>query len=161
MYKLKGTVTVTARSSIHDSRAVWDRLTGEANIDGDALEAATASIRVDMTSFDAGDWLKNRRIRNDFELDRNPKATFELSRMTNLKRSGNQFEATAAGTLQWRGVTIPLEVAGTGTLDAQNLSAEATFALDVTQFGVKPPKLLMFKVDDVVTVQIAMTGVAP
>jgi polyisoprenoid-binding protein YceI len=160
MYRVTGTVTVSARSNIHDSRAVWHKLTGQVNADPHALEAATATLSVDMAAFDAGDWLKNRRIRNDFDVERNPTATFQLTRVTDVKRDGNRFEATATGTLTWRGAEIPLTVAGKGVVDAQRLEAAASFSLDITRFGVKPPKILMFKVEDVVAVDVAIAGSA-
>lgn len=160
MYNLTGRLTVKARSSVHDTTTVWDKLTGEANADPDAIEAATARISVDMTSFDAGDWLKNRRIRKDLDFDRHPTATFTLDRTTNVRRSAARFEATAIGTLRWRGIELPLELAGQGTLDPQRLAATATFSLDITRFGIKPPKLFIFKVEDVVTIDVALTGVA-
>lgn len=160
MYKITGKLTVTATSKLHNTTIVWDRLTGEADARPDALETAKASFTVDMLSYDAGDWMKNRRLRNDYDLDRHRTATFALDRIANVVRDGSQFQATAIGALRWRGIEIPLEVVGKGTLDAQHLAASATFSLDVTRLGIKPPTLFMFKVDNVATIEVSLTGVA-
>jgi hypothetical protein len=77
-----------------------------------------------------------------------------------LKRDHNAFEATAKGTLRWRGKDVALELAGKGTLDDKRLAADATFELDIKRLGLAAPRFFMFKVEDVVTVAVALTGVA-
>jgi len=160
MYTVTGKLTVTATSKVHDTTIVWSKLIGEADARPDALEAATASFTVDMLSYDAGDWMKNRRLRIDYDLERHRTATFALERVANVVRDGSRFQATATGALRWRGIDVPIEVVGNGTLDAQQLTASARFALDVTKFGIAPPKLFMFKVDNVATIEVELTGVA-
>ena len=55
---------------------MWNKITGEVDADPDTLATAGATARfaVDMTTFDAGDWLKNRKLRKDFDLDAPPDA---------------------------------------------------------------------------------------
>ena len=66
-YAIKtGKLTVKARSSVHDTTTVWDHITGDVEASADAIETATATFSVDMTKFDAGDFLKNRKLRKDF-----------------------------------------------------------------------------------------------
>lgn len=161
MYTITGKLTVTATSKVHNTTIVWDKLTGEADVDPNALGSAKAVFSVDMLAYDAGDWMKNRRLRSDYDLERHHTATFSLDRVSNIVRDGTRFQATAIGALRWRGIEVPLEVAGNGTLDAQRLAATATFSLDVTRFGIQPPKLFMFKVDNVATMEVAIVGVAP
>jgi polyisoprenoid-binding protein YceI len=159
-YNVRGQLTVKARSSVHDTTTRWDKISGEAIADPDALEAARGQFSVDMTAFDAGDWLKNRKLRKDFEMDAHPTATFSLDAVSVLKRDGNAFEATAKGMLRWRGKELAIELAGNGTLDAKQLAADATFELDITRLGLQAPRFFMFKVEDVVTVSVRLTGVA-
>jgi polyisoprenoid-binding protein YceI len=157
-YRVTGKLTVKARSSVHDTTTVWDKITGDVEADPDAIEAATASFSVDMTSFDAGDWLKNRKLRKDFDLEGHPTATFRLERVSNVVRAGAAFEAKAEGQLQWRGKTVPLKLAGKGSLDADRLTASASFELDIKLLGLQPPKFFMFKVEDVVTIDVVLQG---
>src|ERR1700733_6563400 len=69
-----GSLTVQARSKLHNTTTVWSRITGEIPADADTLATAgaVASFAIDMTAFDAGDFLKNRKLRSDFELARYP-----------------------------------------------------------------------------------------
>ncbi len=158
LYVVTGALTVKARSSVHDTTTVWDRLTGEVDADPAALDGATARFAVDMTRFDAGDFLKNRKLRSDYAMDAHPEATFTLARVTDVVRDGAAFTATAEGTLRWRGKEVVLALAGRGTIDASSVTASATFELDIKRLSLQAPKLLLFKVDAVVSVEVSVRG---
>ena len=162
-YKIdSGKLTVKARSRLHDTTTIWDKVTGEVDADADTLstKGATATFRVDMTAFDAGDWLKNRKLRKDFDLDHHPKATFELRAVKDVVRDGPKFTATAEGMLRWRGKEVVVSLAGHGKLDAVSLEAAASFELDIRKLGLAAPRFLMFKVEDEVTVDVTVHGTA-
>jgi polyisoprenoid-binding protein YceI len=155
-----GTLTVQARSRVHDTTTVWNQIAGEITADPDTLAAAGATARftVDMTAFDAGDFLKNRKLRKDFDLAAHPTATFELRAVNDVVRDGAAFTATAEGTLAWRGKQLGLVLRGRGTLDAMTVSATASFELDIRTLGLAAPRVLMFTVEDEVTVTVAIRG---
>ena len=114
-----GKLTVKARSKIHDTTTVWTKVTGSVDADAETLatKGATAVFTIDMTSFDAGDWLKNRKLKSDFEMDKHPTATFELRAVRDVVRDGPTFTATAEGALKWRGKEVLVELKGQGKLD--------------------------------------------
>ena len=151
-------LSVKARSSIHDTTTVWDRVIGTVHADPGALPGATATFAVDMTKFDAGDFLKNRKLKKDFAFDQHPQATFELSSVENVTQTGDRFTADARGILRWRGREVAIKLAGSGTLDATRLAATARFELDIKQLGLNAPKFLLFKVEDEVTVDVVLVG---
>ena len=153
-----GKLTVQARSKLHDTTTVWDKVTGDVEADADQIEAAKASFSVDMTSFDAGDWLKNRKLKKDFDLEGHPRATFELRAVKDVVRDGARFTATAEGVLRWRGKEVVLTLAGRGTLDAMYVEASATFELDIRRLGLSAPRFLMIKMEDEVTVEVTVRG---
>lgn len=155
-----GTLTVRARSRIHDTTTVWDKITGDVEADPDTLATAgaQATFRVDMTSFDAGDWLKNRKLRKDFDLEGHPAAAFELRALRDVVRTGATFTATADGVLRWRGKDVPLTLAGKGTLDASGLEASATFDLDIRKLGLSAPRFLVIKMEDEVSIEVTVRG---
>jgi len=155
-----GALTVKARSTVHDTTTVWNQISGDVDADPDAIEAAKATFTVDMTAFDAGDWLKNRKLRKDFDLDGQPRATFQLDRVSDVVRNGDGFKATAHGTLRWRGKDVALVLAGEGTLDRQRVTARATFTLDIKRLGLSAPKFFVFKMEDEVTVEVTVRGSA-
>jgi polyisoprenoid-binding protein YceI len=157
-----GTLTVQARSRVHDTTTVWNKIAGEIVADPDTLATAgaTAHFEVDMTAFDAGDFLKNRKLRKDFDLATHPTARFELRRVHGVVRDGATFTATAEGVVDWRGRRVELVLAGQGKLDDMSASASATFELDIRTLGLSAPRFLMFKMEDEVTVAVAIRGQA-
>ena len=153
-----GTLTVKARSSVHDTVTTWDSIAGEIDADPDALANAKATFSVDMTKFDAGDWLKNRKLRKDFDMDAHPRATFTLTKVEGVVRDGAKFKATAEGTLAWRGKDVVLSVTGEGTLDDASVSATGSFVLDIRRLGLSAPRFLMIKMSDEVEVSVTVRG---
>jgi polyisoprenoid-binding protein YceI len=155
-----GTLTVQARSRVHDTTTVWNRITGEIDADPETLASAGASARfeVDMTAFDAGDFLRNRKLRKDFDLATHPTARFELRAVRDVVRNGATFTATAEGVLDWRGRRLELVLAGRGKLDDMGVDASATFDLDIRELGLSAPRFLMFKMEDEVTVAVVVRG---
>ena len=153
-----GTLTVKAHSSVHDTTTVWDKIAGDVDADPDHIDQAKATFTVDMTKFDAGDFLKNRKLRKDFALEDHPTATFTLERVSEVIRDGAKFTAKAEGTLRWRGKDVVLALAGQGTLDDARLEATATFELDIRKLGLAAPRFFMFKMEDEVTVQVSVRG---
>jgi polyisoprenoid-binding protein YceI len=155
-------LVVKARSSIHDTRTVWSKVTGEVTADAATLASAgaAATFQVDMTAFDAGDFLKNRKLRKDFDLEQHPQATFTLTGLRDVVGDGAQgrFRANADGVLRWRGREVTLTVAGEGTLDGARLAAVGRFELDIKRLGLAAPRFLMFKVEDEVTVEVTLAG---
>jgi len=157
-----GKLVVKARSTVHDTVTTWSVVRGDVEVDPDTLATtgATAKFTVDMTQFDAGDWLKNRKLRKDFEMDAHPQATFELTKVRDVQRDAAGFTATAEGVLRWRGRDVPLTIAGKGSLDGGRLSASGRFELDIKQLGLSAPRFLMFKVSDEVAVEVTLEGTA-
>jgi len=153
-----GKLTVKARSTVHDTTTVWDKITGDVDADPEAIEQAKATFRVDMTSFDAGDWLKNRKLRKDFDMDGNPVATFTLERVSDVKRDGDKFTAKAEGKLSWRGKEVVLVLTGHGALSADRVEATAKFELDIKKLGLAAPKFFMIKMEDEVTIDVTVRG---
>ncbi len=138
----------------------WTVVRGEVEADPDTLATAGAKARftVDMTQFDAGDWLKNRKLRKDFAMDDHPQAVFELISVRDVVRTGSEFTATAEGVLRWRGKDVSLLIQGKGTLDGRGLAATGRFELDIKQLGLTAPKFLMFKMADEVAVEVTLRG---
>lgn len=153
-----GKLTVKARSSVHDTTTVWDKITGDVEADPNAIENAKATFTVDMTKFDAGDFLKNRKLRKDFDMEGNPTATFTLERVSDVKRDGDKFSARAEGRLEWRGKSVVLTLSGQGTLDRDRVEATGSFELDIKKLGLQAPKFFIIKMEDEVTVEVSVRG---
>lgn len=161
-YRVDGagsSLVVRARSSVHDTDTRFDKVTGTVTADPDALESAgaTARFEVDMAAFDAGDWLKNRKLKKDLDLDRYPTASFELRELRDVTRADDgSFEAIAVGVIRYRGRELPMEIRGRGTMDQQHIDACGSFDVDIRELGMQPPKILMFKVEPEVTIEVTL-----
>lgn len=157
-----GKVVVRARSRIHDTTTTWAKLAGTVGVDPAGPAAGCeAAITVDMRELDAGDRLKNWKLRSDLEPDKHPEARFTLRALEDVKQLGDdRFRAVAVGTIEWRGRSATIRAEGTGRITAAQVDAEATFELDVRQLGVTPPKFFMLKVDPEVSVTVTLTAAA-
>ena len=51
-----------------------------------------------------------------------------------------------------------LRAPGTGCLRDDSLEARVSFELDVRDVGVKPPRFLMLKVDEIVRIEVALVA---
>lgn len=160
-----GRVVVRARSTIHDTTTTWPKLGGSFQLDLAPLPAdlgsATATIKADMRDFDAGDRLKNWKLRDLIAPDKHPEAEFTLERLENVRAAGgDRFQAVAVGTLRWRGRTVAVRAEGTGRVTRETVDAEATFTIDVRQLGMTPPKFFLFKMDNDVLVTVTLSATA-
>jgi polyisoprenoid-binding protein YceI len=151
-------VVVRATSAVHDTTCTWSRVSGAIEADPANLAAATAAVHVDMAAFDAGDFLKNRKLKTDMDVAANPTASFTLGRLRDLaERAGGRFSALAEGTLCWRGREVALTATGEGTIDG-GIRATARFQLDVRDVGMTPPRFLMLKVEEIVAVEVTIVA---
>ena len=154
-----GRMVVNARSTLHDTRSIWPALSGTIVVDPEAPgEGAEAEVSVDMRQFDAGDRLRNWKLRSDLDPEHHPTATFRLARLD--VTSAAPLKARAAGRLAWRGRDGELQASGEGTLSASEVTATASFDLDVRSLGVEPPKGFFLKVESVVRVEVTLSALA-
>ena len=150
-------MAVKARSSIHDTTTTFTGVSGTVDADPDALDQAKASFTVTMADFDAGDWLKNRKMKKELDPDKYPRATFELTAVRDItKREDGSFEAVADGVLRYRNRELKTTIAGKGTMDDGEIAATGKFDLDLRDFGMKPPRFLMFKMEPELTLEVTL-----
>jgi len=148
---------VMARSSIHDTTTTFPAISGTVDADPGDLKAAQASFQVQMAEFDAGDWLKNRKMKSELAPDKFPSASFELREIRDLTpRDDGSFEAVAHGTLRYRGREVQAAISGKGTITDQGIEATGNFDIDLRDFGMKPPRVLMFKMEPVLSLDISL-----
>ena len=152
----KSKLVVMARSKVHDTTLVWTGVRGSIEADLSDLSATRSDITVDMSTGDAGDWVKNRKLRKELNFEKNPSASFALESIGDLQHTGDSVSATLKGKLSWRGKTIDVSVQTQGTLNESSLVVSGKFDIDMTLLGIKAPKVLMIKIDDVVNCEIAI-----
>ncbi len=157
-------VVMDARSSLHPihtrTRGLEGFLDVEVLDDGrvnlDVPAYAKLSLPVDRLS--SGNALEDRELKRRIDARRFPTIDGELRA---LEESSEDGQYRARGELTFRGVTNTYEDAITITTDDADervltISGEHTF--DIRDFGMDPPKILMFRVQPDVTVQIEVVA---
>lgn len=147
----KSTLTATFRqegASIENPFLKW---TGQIDYDAKNVAAATASIEVDMASYDIGDPLYAAELAKKawFDTATHPKGTF---RSTAIKPvSATRFDATGTLTLKGRSQTITVPVTVNGT------SFDGSFTISRKAFGIGDPAW-DGAIDDRITIKFHLVG---
>lgn len=162
----RSTVTVHASSSLHPITTDAP-VTGwlEVTLDGDGQVDATApvdgEVEVALGAMRSGNPLIDREAERRLHIRRYPTVT---GRLTELCADGGDADGgyEGAGTLEFHGVSRPLHGLLRLAEDADGaLALEGTVELDVTDFGVQPPSLLVVKVHPQIRVALSAVALPP
>lgn len=158
----RSTVTVHASSSVHPIRTDapatgWIDVTLDADGALDPSAPVSGRIEVTLGSMRSGNPLIDREAERRLHLRRFPVVSGVLSGLT---PTDDGF--TGEGTLDFHGVQRPLA----GELhvwvdDDGTVTLTGTTELDVTDFDVQPPSLLVVKVHARVRVELAAVALPP
>jgi polyisoprenoid-binding protein YceI len=108
-----------------------------------------ASLVIPVGSLDCRNGTMNEHMRKALKADENPQIKW---RMTSYQVEGTS--VSIQGFLTIAGKENPVELKGTGSADNGVLRFKGTKQLKMTEYGVKPPKMMFgaMKVNDPVTV---------
>jgi hypothetical protein len=113
-----------------------------------------AEVTIPVAKLDCGNNTMNEHMRKALKSPQNPSIEFKL---TSYKVAGST--ATLLGTLAMAGVTKDIEIPGTVQQEGSLVRVKASKQINMTQWGVKPPSLMMgtMKVKENVTVGFDVT----
>jgi polyisoprenoid-binding protein YceI len=120
---------------------------------GDAGRAVkTAEVTIPVASLDCANGTMNNHLRHAMKAEENPNIRFRLP--VGGLTVGADGRARLSGTLEINGQTKPAAVDATVTAVQGGLRVAGTYGLKMTDFGVRPPTVMMgaFRVADPVTV---------
>lgn len=151
------TVVFSATSSVHPIRSTgsatgWFR----AAVNGTAFADATdigAHLEVPLEGLSSGNPLIDREMRRRLEAGMHPTIIADLDSAA-LTASGDM---TVTGTISFLGVHVLVE-GEIAVADGPRLVGTGEF--DIRWWGLEPPRLLMLRVDPIVTVDIDLPLVA-
>lgn len=119
---------------------------------------AHALVSLDPSGIDTGNVLRDTNARRAlFHVDRYPSIVYRLDQVTltsALLPVGGTAGFSARGRLTLAGATHLVSTTGTVERGARRLTVDATFPIRLTDFGMKPPRLLFITVADEVNVTI-------
>jgi polyisoprenoid-binding protein YceI len=151
-------VSIDARSSLHPIHTETDGLEGWVELDvADGAKVNLAAppaghLELPVEQLRSGNALEDRELQRRIDARRYPTIAGDLSLMKDTAHDGRYL---VAGDLTFRGVTrrcqdeMIVERLDPRTI---RLSGESTF--DVRDFGMEPPRILMFKVQPDVKVAV-------
>jgi polyisoprenoid-binding protein YceI len=114
----------------------------------------TLTLQVDVAAIDCGNGKMNEHLRNALKAKDHPAIQYQLTSY-DLARAGDGTQASVRGTLTIAGSTQPIAMQiALAKDDAGALRATGEQQITMSQYGVKPPSLMMgtMKVGDVVRV---------
>jgi polyisoprenoid-binding protein YceI len=108
-----------------------------------------ASVVIPVAAIDCGNGTMNEHMRKALKASEHPDVKFVLSGY-----EVNGASATINGTLTIAGKDNPIQIPATVTPEGSGIRVKASKAIDMTQWGVKPPSLMMgtMKVKPAVTI---------
>lgn len=159
------TVLVAARSSIGPITFEAHEIDGwiDADVSGAGSELvlgdghASAELQVQLASLRSGNDLYDSELRRRIDARRFPVCTLRLERGTTL--DAGRF--SLAGTITFHGTTRPL----TGTVEVEGIGEDRIAVtgakeLDIRDFGLQAPTMLMTRIYPEVQVQLFIAAVA-
>jgi len=125
----------------------------EAAFTGAELAAAQGHAVVRVADMRTGIGLRDHHMRNAMEADSFALIRFELLGVTPGAARGDTVEVSCRGRLTLHGQTRDVTAPGSVVIGANAVEITATFPVDMTQYGIKPPTRFFgaVKVQPVVT----------
>jgi polyisoprenoid-binding protein YceI len=155
-------VWIDARSNLHPIHSRADGLEGYVDLDSDAAghvdpDAEPAGrLSFAVSRLTSGNGLEDRELQKRVDSRRFPTIDGVLTRMTSSKVNGRY---RVSGDLSFRGVTKRCEDDMTVEfVDAETVTLAGSSTFDIRDFGMEPPKILMFKVDPTVQVRVEIVA---
>jgi polyisoprenoid-binding protein YceI len=154
-------LAIHATSSVHPidtSASVTGWIDVDVDDDGrlDLSGSASGEVELDLRGMRSGNPLIDREAERRLQVGRHPTVTGRLLSLT----AGDDGAFEGAGELDFHGVTRP--VAGTLRIGADTdgeLELTGSLELNVTDFGVKPPSLLVVRVHPEVRIELRAVAV--
>lgn len=151
-----------ARSSLHPIRAETDEVEGffEAELLSstlvDASTPPTGAIVVPLAKLSSGNALYDLELRRRAGARRHPKITGRLSSLEETQVRGRYL---VSGDVIFRDVTRSIQdVVRLQFLDPSTICLEGTHSFDMREFGIDPPRVLLFSVAPTVSVGMRLVA---
>ncbi len=119
--------------------------------DGEVRGLRAGRVEVPVASLRSGNPLEDAELQRRVDARRFPTIVGEVRSVTPLDSAGR---FSVAGDLTFHGVTEPVTGEVRIALDGDGLRVEGEQVFDVRDFGIKPPRILMLRVEPDVRVEI-------
>ena len=124
-------------------------------VDGRVDAALTGRLEVPVKQLRSGNPLNDAELQRRVDARRYPTIVGEVRTATPLDDAGR---LRIEGDLTFHGVTQPVTGEVRVTADGDRLIVEGEQVFDIRDFGIKPPRILMLRVEPEVTVRIRVVA---
>lgn len=146
----EGHAEFTSEVPLHTFTGTSEKLTGLVN-----LEDGSVDFYIDLTTFDTGIGKRDKDMRKTLETDKYPFAEFLGKLVTEFDaESDAEQTVTVRGNFKIHDVTREIEVEGTLQKVPDGLKLTAAWEINLEDYDIVPPRLLIVKVDPVQDVRI-------
>lgn len=119
------------------------------------LDEKTVDFYIDLTTLETGIGKRDKDMRTTLETDEYPFAEFFGKLVSNFDPSSSAPQpATVRGDFTIHGVTREVEITGTLQNTDGGLKVDAGWDLNLKDYDIEPPSLLIVKVDEVQKIRI-------
>jgi len=157
----KSQVGFVSATQLGEFRGTTGRVSGDVVVDVRDPARGKLSVAVDPRGLRSDNAVRDRHMYEEvFEVARFPAMTFTADQ---FKRDGSaeasEFRGTLLGTLALHGVDQPVSVPIRFTVEGATLRGDGKFSIDLTRFGITPPRLLGLRVRNEVVVEVRLVAV--
>lgn len=135
---------------LHSFTGTSDHLVGRIS-----LPDSTVDFYLDLTTLDTGNNKRDKDMRETLETGRYPFAEFFGTLISPFNSESKQpQQATVQGEFKIHGVSRKITVEGTLQQTNSGLSVKASWTLDMTDYDIRPPGILFYRVDENIDIEI-------
>ena len=139
-----GHVEFLSNVPLHSFVGASDQLVGRID-----LAEKTVDFYVDLNTLDTGNGKRDKDMRKTLETDEFPFAEFFGTLVTDVDPETSMAqEVEVEGDFTIHGVTRSIRVPGTLTLQDGAMRVQASWILNLDDYNIEPPSLLILKVDE-------------
>jgi polyisoprenoid-binding protein YceI len=149
---------VNARSSVHAIHGRATELSGTVEVDvvdGRAGSAFAGRLEVPVKRLRSGNPLNDAELQRRVDVRRYPTIVGEVRSAAPL---GDDGRFRVEGDVTFHGVTRAVTGELHVAVDGDRLIIEGEHVFDIREYGVKPPRILMLRVEPEVTVRIRLVA---
>lgn len=135
---------------LHSFTGTSDHLVGKI-----ALKDSIVDFYLDLTTLDTGNDKRDKDMRETLETDKYPFAEFYGKLISDFNPdTATEQKATVVGEFTIHNVTKDVRISGILQKKAEGLFLKAEWTLNMTDYNIKPPGILFYRVEENIDIQI-------
>lgn len=149
-YTENGTAQFTSSVPLHNFTGTSESLVGMIKLDEMSVD-----FYIDLETLDTGNAKRDKDMLITLETEKYPFGEFFGKITSEFDPSSSDEQAvTVEGNFTIHGQTNQVEIDGTITVTDEGLLVKASWILNLDDYGIVPPKLLLIKVDEEQAIEI-------